>query len=170
MNYQLVYCSRNRIPGSQQEVAAEIDSILVASRRNNAANDVTGALLFNGEAFAQVLEGPRDSVDITYAKLRFDARHSNVILLQQANQLERDFGIWTMAYSDARFSALELPALDLIEADPEGFAGEMLRLLKAVVDAHAAKRIVSEMLLLLALQSVAHCNVVAFGKRGQFAT
>ena len=136
MNFRMVYCSRNRITGSPQEVVAEIDAILLASRRNNAANDVTGALLFNGEAFAQVLEGPRDAVDVAYAKLRFDPRHSNVVLLQQAKQLERNFGNWTMAYSDAHFPALQMPAFDLIEANPAGFAEEILRLLKGVVDAH----------------------------------
>ena len=138
MNYRIVYCSRNRITGSSQEIAAEIDAILSVSRRNNAASNVTGALLFNGEAFAQVLEGPQDAVDVAYAKLRFDARHSNVLLLQHTKQLERNFGNWTMAYSDAHVSALQLPAFDLIEADPAGVAEEILRLLKAVVDAHAA--------------------------------
>lgn len=98
--YQLIYCSRSRIKGSSEEVAAEIQDILEASRRNNTLERVTGALIYNGEAFAQVLEGPRDALDLSYAKIRFDPRHSHVIELAAGYVEERQFCEWSMAYAD----------------------------------------------------------------------
>ena len=45
---------------------ADLKSILEAAKRNNMANGVTGALLFNQEYFAQVLEGDRKVVTETF--------------------------------------------------------------------------------------------------------
>ena len=140
MNYRMVYCSRNRILGTQEEVHAEIDSILLASRRNNQAADLTGALLFNGNAFAQVLEGSRDAIDLAYARIRFDPRHSDVLVLEQAYQLGRYFPSWAMAYADARsFQSLAGAGFDLeaVFANPHGFASRILQLMRDVVNAHA---------------------------------
>ena len=142
MFYRVLYCSRNTIRGSREEVDAEIKAILSVSRAWNEAQGLTGALIFNGQGFAQVLEGPRDAVDITYAKIRFDPRHSDVVLLEQAYQPERHFATWSMAYSDAE-SLSSFPDakidLDVIYANPEGFAGRILKLLRGVVDAHGNK-------------------------------
>ena len=49
--YRLVYASKNLIAGDEDEAAAAIAQILSTSQRNNAAVDVTGALLFNKGAF-----------------------------------------------------------------------------------------------------------------------
>ena len=136
MNYRIVYCSRNRIDGTPQQTNAEVQNILRISRINNAASGVTGALLFNGKAFAQVLEGPRDAVDIAYAKIRFDPRHSHVVVLEQSSQVQRHFPAWTMAYSDARSSTLQSLDMDAAGSEPATFAQNLLKLLKSVVDAH----------------------------------
>jgi hypothetical protein len=141
MDYRIVYCSRNRIEGDPAEMAAEIDRILEVSRRNNEARDITGALIFNGVAFAQVLEGPKDSVEKVYARIRHDLRHSDVLTLEQAYQPERHFAGWTMAYADANTlrdpSGAEID-LTALQANPAGFAGQILRLLRNVLTARLA--------------------------------
>jgi hypothetical protein len=60
---RVVYVSRNAIAKPVEEMKWEIDAILERAQRNNALAGVTGALIFNGGIFAQVLEGPMDGVE-----------------------------------------------------------------------------------------------------------
>ncbi|KQT60643.1 MULTISPECIES: BLUF domain-containing protein [unclassified Aureimonas] len=96
--YQLVYCSRNRIAGSPNAVAAEVGSLLAVSRRNNALAGVTGALLLHKGWFAQVLEGPREAVEASFAAIRQDTRHGDATLLALEPIAQRSFGDWTMGF------------------------------------------------------------------------
>ena len=96
--YRLVYASKNLIGGNEDDGAAAVVQILSTSQRNNAASDVTGALLFNKGAFAQVLEGPRRSVEETFERIQQDDRHSEVTVLQCGPAECRAFGNWSMAF------------------------------------------------------------------------
>jgi len=59
--------------------AGEIDSICHQSRANHARDDITGLLVFDGQAFCQFVEGPRDAIA---ALLERDARHVKMRVLQ----------------------------------------------------------------------------------------
>lgn len=96
--YRLVYTSRNLVEGSETELGAEVTQILATSRRNNTRADVTGALLFNKGAFAQVLEGPRSKVEETFERIQRDTRHSDVTVLECAPTESRSFPDWSMAF------------------------------------------------------------------------
>ncbi len=96
--YRLVYASKNLLTGSEDEAAAAVVQILSTSQRNNAARDVTGALLFNRGAFAQVLEGPRRAVEDTFERIQRDERHGDVTVLQCGTVAGRAFGNWSMAF------------------------------------------------------------------------
>src|SRR6478735_7693379 len=110
--YRLVYASKNLLQGPEPDVMAAIRQILEASQRNNTAVGVTGALMFNGGAFAQVREGPRRGVEATFERIQRDLRHSDVTVLQCGPAESRGFANWSMAFvgqSDggkARFSGL----------------------------------------------------------------
>jgi hypothetical protein len=93
--HRLVYISRNRVGG---ETAAAIEGILAASRRNNAAAGVTGALIFNSGVFAQILEGPRRAVETTFERIQRDGRHGEVQVLAFEPVAERHFPNWSMAF------------------------------------------------------------------------
>jgi hypothetical protein len=95
--YRLIYYSRNRIP-PDADVAAEVDSILRASQRNNAAAGVTGALIFNNGVFAQVLEGDRATVESTFERIQRDDRHGDVEVLSFEPVSKRIFESWSMAF------------------------------------------------------------------------
>lgn len=97
--YRLTYCSRNRIRGPVAEVEREVRKILLASRANNAAAGVTGALLYNAGNFAQVLEGPTDWVGRIFEKIQRDLRHSEVTVLENGAVSERRFPDWSMAFA-----------------------------------------------------------------------
>lgn len=51
------------------------EAILTTSRRNNARDNVSGLLFFNGKRFLQALEGDDAMVDATYARIQRDPRH-----------------------------------------------------------------------------------------------
>ncbi|MCJ2134138.1 BLUF domain-containing protein [Methylobacterium sp. J-026] len=94
--YRLVYASKNLLTGTEAEAA--IEQILVASRRNNERAGVTGALMFNGGAFAQVLEGPQKGVEETFERIQRDPRHGDVTVLEGGPIRERGFVNWSMAF------------------------------------------------------------------------
>ncbi|MCW6511313.1 BLUF domain-containing protein [Lichenifustis flavocetrariae] len=96
--YRLVYTSRNLLTGTEHARAAAVAEILATSQANNARVGVSGALLFNGGSFAQVLEGPRPVVERTFERIQRDPRHSDVNVLQCEPVAERGFPNWSMAF------------------------------------------------------------------------
>ncbi|MBE7247541.1 MAG: BLUF domain-containing protein [Actinomycetospora chiangmaiensis] len=110
--YRLVYASKNLLQGSEAEMNAAVRQILDASQKNNRAVEVTGALMFNAGAFAQVLEGPRRGVEATFERIQRDLRHGDVTVLQCGPAESRGFANWSMAFvgqsarGQARFSGL----------------------------------------------------------------
>ncbi|TXN34577.1 BLUF domain-containing protein [Methylobacterium sp. WL93] len=96
--YRLVYASKNHLQGTDAEVAEAVSQILAASQRNNAKVDVTGALMFNAGAFAQVLEGPQQGVESTFERIQCDPRHGDVTVLQCGPAQSRSFTNWSMAF------------------------------------------------------------------------
>ncbi len=111
--YQIVYCSRNRITGSAGDIEAGIAAILATARTRNQRAGISGALLFNGSAFAQVLEGPLDAVEEVFEAIQCDDRHSDVVILRTAEAKDRVFSGWSMAYAE----------IDLDEAFANPLAG-----------------------------------------------
>jgi hypothetical protein len=95
---RLVYYSRNRIPGTPAEVVAAVDAILASAQRNNSQLGVTGALIFNAGIFAQVLEGSRHDIELTFERIQRDARHSDVEVLAFEEVQNRQFPSWSMAF------------------------------------------------------------------------
>ena len=77
---------------------AQVQSILHASRRQNARLDVTGCLLFSGDCFAQVLEGRQAVVSALARKIAADPRHVGVRVLSEGQRDERDYADWAMGY------------------------------------------------------------------------
>ena len=96
--YRLVYTSRNLLDGGEEEQKAAIAGLLAVSKRNNARVGVTGALLFNGGSFAQVLEGSRAAVEATFERIQRDPRHSDVSVLQCEPVAARGFPNWSMGF------------------------------------------------------------------------
>lgn len=121
--HQVFYISRSLA------TPQEVDRILERARHHNSLRGVTGALLFTGGHFAQLLEGSREALADTMAEIKADARHEAVTLLIDGEASSRRFEAWTMAY-------LEAPgADDLIEqllaagAVPAERAERLLRLM-----------------------------------------
>ena len=119
--HSLTYFSRNVISGTMAEQKAEIERILVSARRNNPRRNVTGALLFSRDCFAQVLEGKVDDVEAIFPQVQSDPRHADVRILQFEPIDSRSFGNWSMAF--AGYSTPDNERLDVagILQDPSRF-------------------------------------------------
>lgn len=94
---RLAYVSTSLLaddPNNRRQVA----DILLASRRNNAESDVTGALLATDRNFAQVLEGEREAVETAYERIARDKRHKDIVLTLYESIEARRFPSWAMAY------------------------------------------------------------------------
>jgi len=84
----------------EPQAALDINAIIQNSRENNARAGVTGFLMFDGEYFAQALEGTRSAVTLTYNKIAGDTRHRNLHLISCMDVKERLFPGWAMGLLD----------------------------------------------------------------------
>lgn len=92
MLVRLVYASRAH-PDFTPE---SMNNIMVASRRNNPPNGITGILCCNGSVFLQLLEGGRKEVSDTYNRIASDKRHHDVQIIHFEEIIERKFAVWAM--------------------------------------------------------------------------
>lgn len=84
----------------------DIAAILLASRRNNARGGLTGALIYNGYNFMQLLEGPAGEVETCLHAIRADRRHSGMTEVRRRTVEARDFAEWSMLY-DPEFTGYD---------------------------------------------------------------
>ena len=94
---QLVYASR---PFGFDE--STLSGILFNARSYNRRDGITGALICRADLYLQMLEGPRDKVEATYARIERDDRHLEVRNLVHGSIGERMFGAWAMRSDPAR--------------------------------------------------------------------
>lgn len=95
--YSLAYISRNTMKGSSEEIAEQVRDILGTAHKNNPAMGVTGALLYSGGYFCQVIEGERDALEELFEAIQMDHRHGEVTVLHFEPLEERAFSEWAMA-------------------------------------------------------------------------
>lgn len=134
--YKILYCSRNCIGGSREQQAVEIRKILASARSNNAPKGITGALLFNGSCFAQVLEGPLSAIEAVFEIIQRDPRHDDVTVLESGLAAGRDFPDWSMAFAGSAEESSGAFAEFRFEnalASPSDSAAEVQQLLRSLV-------------------------------------
>lgn len=95
--FSILYVSRSRL--SPEAADGDIDAIVEVSLARNPPSGVTGALLFTGDRFAQLLEGPEQSVLTIMASIRRDARHTDIVVVDEGPIAARRFASWSMAYA-----------------------------------------------------------------------
>lgn len=82
--------------------AAELELIGTRARAANAAARLTGLLLYQGDTFCGVLEGPRRVVFARMEVIITDPRHHSLRILREEDIAQRRFSNWT-------FGALPVP-------------------------------------------------------------
>jgi blue light- and temperature-responsive anti-repressor len=117
-------------------------SLLESAQSKNRSLDITGALLFHVGLFAQVLEGPRNSVDPLFSLIQLDDRNSEVTVALRGPEAERDFPEWSMAFADGEKAfaegegtsglSLAQAAINAVFANQEGAGEQLLAVLKTL--------------------------------------
>lgn len=95
--FHIAYISKNAISGDEDMVKEEIGKILEVARKNNLQREITGALLYSGGYFCQVIEGTEEALEELFEIIQMDGRHSNVTVLHFEVIEERSFTDWSMA-------------------------------------------------------------------------
>jgi hypothetical protein len=97
---RILYCSRSCVTGSRADVEMQIRKILATARTGNRQARLTGALTFNENCFAQVLEGAPTDLMPLFARICRDPRHCDVKVLAESQPTRRLFPHWSMAFVD----------------------------------------------------------------------
>lgn len=139
--FSLAYISRSTIAGPTEAVRHEMRDILAAAHRNNPARGVTGALLYAGGCFCQVIEGPSAVLEALFETIQMDPRHREVTVLHFEPIEARAFSEWAMAF--AGIEEAQRFDLDGVHASPDGLKARetgqhMVRVLDQLVRQHAA--------------------------------
>ncbi|MBC6699132.1 BLUF domain-containing protein [Hymenobacter puniceus] len=92
--HHIIYLSSATQPMSDDDLTL----LLEQCRRNNERLGVTGALVYGGGQFMQIMEGESAVVQALYDKVETDARHTGVMKLADKDIPHRSFGNWSMAF------------------------------------------------------------------------
>lgn len=79
---------------------AELEVVLIGSRVRNARRGVTGVLLKRDDRILQLLEGPPDAVERTFAAIAASPLHRHVRVLARGPAAQRVFDRWHMGFCD----------------------------------------------------------------------
>ncbi|MFC6203150.1 BLUF domain-containing protein [Psychrobacter urativorans] len=91
----MTYASR-----ANSDVSAnDFNEILQQAQRNNAANGITGMLIFNKDYFLQTIEGPRAQINRLLYSLIADQRHHDLQLIETRELKHRLWAKWSMNYA-----------------------------------------------------------------------
>jgi hypothetical protein len=91
-----MYVSESKVALDVPGALSALRNVLAVSQKNNRAEDITGFLIFDGNCFIQILEGPRDRIWATFERIKKDPRHKGVTLVQSREVMTRSFPEWSM--------------------------------------------------------------------------
>ena len=123
--FELTYTSK----ATQGINRSDLLDILKISKKNNAKLNITGCLIYHRNQFLQILEGPKNDVELLVEKIRRDARNKKLTVIYSGVKSGRNFKEWDMALvqdefdfvsdSDGKFGKLKIDFLDMINVNSE---------------------------------------------------
>ena len=115
--YTLTYFSKSALKGNVDSIKHQINELLAVAQKNNSSKSITGALLYSGGYFIQVLEGAQKDVEEVFELIMCDNRHSDITVLTNKHVAARSFSKWSMALAGVREDIPE--SLDGLLVAPE---------------------------------------------------
>lgn len=95
-----------------------IAAIVKQARELNAIHGITGVLMFDGENFAQYVEGPSLAISALAVKLKSDPRHAEFLMSARLDSLgERTFRTWSMGFLEVEIQDVDLNVLRQLSGD-----------------------------------------------------
>jgi len=96
----------------------EVGRIVKQAREMNAIHGITGVLVFDGDWFAQYVEGAPEAMLVLESHLQADPRHSDFQVIDSGlSGPERRFPNWVMGYADGDIDSTGLNISALAQAD-----------------------------------------------------
>ena len=95
--YRLFYMSTAR----RDLEKAEVNRMVAAAALKNALLSITGAIGYDGERFAQILEGDKNDVTGLMETIRADNRHSGIVIIAEKTVERRIYEGWGMKHMDS---------------------------------------------------------------------
>ena len=92
--HHIIYLSRATQPFSEDDLRA----LLEEARQHNAAQHITGALVYGNGQFAQIIEGQESALTALYERLLLDPRHAQLVKFADKAIDHRSFANWSMAF------------------------------------------------------------------------
>jgi hypothetical protein len=87
----------------------ELRDMLVTCRANNLRDGITGMLLYKDGNFMQVLEGDEGAVNALHQRINADLRHRGLVVIDSGHSPAREFGSWSMAFTDLSANTATMP-------------------------------------------------------------
>ena len=94
-----------------------LDALVKQAAQNNAKNNITGMLVYNGELFMQLLEGKEEVVSDLLDEIAKDNRHTNVTIIRKKEIDKRECPDWSMRIFTMKVSGDD--AIEIFHALPE---------------------------------------------------
>ena len=94
-----IYCLVFTSVATRKVSDEDLKGLLVKSRQNNLALNITGMLLYLDPYFMQILEGDESIIDEKFKKISNDEMHHKVSLIYKQPIEERSFSKWTMGFN-----------------------------------------------------------------------
>jgi hypothetical protein len=109
-----IYCLVFTSVATRKVSDEDLKGLLVKSRQNNLALNITGMLLYLDPYFMQILEGDESIIDEKFKKILNNEMHHKVSLIYKKPIKERSFSKWTMGFNKIGIEYFE-DAENLIE-------------------------------------------------------
>jgi len=104
MTYKAVAYISSAISGLATD---QLDHLLVDARAHNQIAGVTGVLLYDGRRFFQYFEGPTESVERIYSRIRSSVLHHDLVELHHYPIEFPYFTQWNMGCKEVEDSVLQ---------------------------------------------------------------
>lgn len=98
-----VYVSTAVSPLSDEE----LQQLHEVAKKRNSAEGITGALVYNGLNFMQLLEGNKAAVSECLSRISRDRRHSGLAIIRRHTRNYREFENWDMMYNRVSSKGLQ---------------------------------------------------------------
>lgn len=93
----VLYISTSRLDPAAAE--SMVRALIADSVDRNRKRGITGAMIFTGTHFVQILEGSPEAVETMLRALRTDDRHCDMVIIEREPRATRRFSGWSMAYA-----------------------------------------------------------------------
>lgn len=119
---RLIYTSYPAFPVRAGWLTGPLGEIVRAGRDHNARHQISGILGVEVNRFFQIIEGPTQSVQETFERIRLDKRHFDVRLRESCEISLRLFHDWSVGFAARAF----LPSSEPVQMDFDSASVEMI--------------------------------------------